>query len=99
MDFSAAGFNKLLLLEEERDAPDGADAHEYIDDTADNSRLTAEQEGDEIETEYPEQTPVHASDYQQQQSDPVKHFVHLPFLAEHIIDGFAEVIQGNFEFF
>lgn len=42
VDFSAAGFNKLLLLEEERDAPNSADAHKHIDYAADYSRLSAE---------------------------------------------------------
>lgn len=89
--------DELLLLEEEGDTPDSADAHEHIDDTADYSRLSAEHESDEIETEDTEQTPVHAADDQQQQSDPIKHFVHLPFLTELSIDRFAEVMQEFFE--
>ena len=63
---SGTRFQHLLFLEEERYAPDRADAYQYIDDARKHRRLSAENERHQIKLEYAYESPVHSADDQKQ---------------------------------
>jgi hypothetical protein len=66
-----------VILEEQRDAPDRRNSDKGVDHAGKYRALTAEDEGNKVEAEYSDQTPVYASDDKKDECYPVKHLVYL----------------------
>ena len=62
----------LPIPEQKRNAPDGGNPYQRIDDTADDTALAAANPGDDIKLEDPDGSPVDPADDGQRQRDSIE---------------------------
>lgn len=71
------GDGMVVAAEQHTDAPQSAQRHYYIDNTADNPGLSTTDPGHEVKLEKAHKAPVEAADNQQRQSDFIQHIFSL----------------------
>ena len=62
------------ITEQQRDAPQTGDAHQRIDDAAENGQLTAADKGYAVKGEQPHAAPVQRTDDDKDQSNAIHNF-------------------------
>ncbi len=66
--------NKLVFLEEKRDAPERGKRHKNVNNSADNARRAAEDPCHKVEAEQTDKPPVQPADKQDKQRNFIHHF-------------------------
>ena len=63
--------HRILVPEEQGDAPQSSQTHQCVDDPADHTGGAAAEKGHQVELEEPDQTPVDSADYCKSQTETI----------------------------